>query len=512
MSDTLIILKVYNIIRLIQSVSKSNIFIRKNKTSYVLIMNFDLQFPLIIDVDGTLIKNDLTFDLLVQCFGKSPLKAFACVKAGLSEKSKMKGLLVGLVGSEVNAAHLPYNQTVIDIAEKHHAQGGKVVLCSGSHQTLIDKIVAKFDWISEGFGTTNDVNLTKENKANFLLEKFGSGFHYIGNSTQDYPVWEVAVTAAAINPPRSVSKIKAKSGEDVVVLEDEKVKIKTILKCIRIHQWAKNGLIGLIPLLTVSSLSVTSVFSVVIGFFAMSFLASATYIFNDLLDLSDDRQHPSKCRRPLASGAISVPRGLSISILLAFGAIACLFFLPATFSYVLLTYFVLTVSYSFFFKRVAIIDVIMLAGLFTIRVIAGASLVEQSISPWLLNFVASFFLSLALVKRYTEVRKKTQNEVLLGRGYNKDDEPLLLSLGIMGTGLALLSLLLYTVIAENPVIHSQVTRSLLLTILTYWLMRIWFLAHRKELNDDPVLFAVKDKISLVLGVIISIAVIIEQFN
>lgn len=345
-----------------------------------------------------------------------------------------------------------------------------------------------------------------------MFEKYEDGFHYIGNSKQDFPVWEIAKTGAAVNPPSSVNNIKTVDGAGVTILEQESLSLKTVLKCIRVHQWAKNGLIALVPLLTFASLTFPLIVNVILGFFAMSFLASATYIFNDLLDILDDRQHSSKRHRPLAAGKLSVPAGLLIMALLTLGSLACLFFLPLLFANVLLIYFVLTVSYSFFFKRIAVIDVIMLAGLFTIRVIAGATLVDQPISPWLINFIASFFLSLALVKRYTEVRKKSGNEILLGRGYEKNDEPLLLSLGIMGTGLALLSLLLYTVLAESPVIHSQPSRFLLLTVLTYWLMRIWFLAHRKQLNDDPVLFAVRDKVSLGLGAVIMVAAIIEQLS
>ena len=475
-------------------------------------MKFDPAYPLVLDVDGTLIGNDLTHDLLTQGMSKYPLKIVSFIRAGLKDKSVLKDDLVSMVGDTIDAAHLPYNETIIEIARTHKASGGVVVLCSGSHQSLVDKITAHFDWITDGFGTWKNVNLTKATKASFLAEKYPDGFHYIGNSKQDLPVWEVAQSASAVNPPASIAQVKTVNGEGVIILESDKSSFKTILKSIRVHQWVKNGLIGLVPLLTFASLTQTGVINLIVGFFAMSFLASATYIFNDLLDVPDDRQHHTKRNRPLASGKISVPSAILLMVALSIASAICLWFLPVAFAYVLGIYLALTLSYSLFFKRVPIADVIMLAGLFSTRVLAGAILVQQPVSPWLLNFVASFFLSLALVKRYTEVRKKNKKQDLPGRGYRKDDEPLLLSLGIMGTGLAVLSLLLYSVLAPEPVIQSQVTRFIILTVLTYWMMRIWFLAHRKTLDDDPVLFAVKDKQSLLLGLLIAVVVVFEQIG
>jgi 4-hydroxybenzoate polyprenyltransferase/phosphoserine phosphatase len=474
------------------------------------VMNFDINYPLVLDLDGTLIRIDLTHELLLRGLLKSPIKAVLCIFKNIGNKAVLKEKLVEIAGEDFDVKGFPYNQKVIDVARAHHEQGGTVILCSGSHKVLVDRVAKKFDWIDVSYGSTVDVNLTKSNKADFLATTYPDGFHYIGNSTQDFPVWSEAITGAAINPPASVSTVKVKGGDSVSILQNDHFTISTLLKCIRLHQWTKNGLIGLVPLLTFTSITVPLAIKVSLGFIAFSFLASATYIFNDLVDLPDDRMHASKSRRPLAAGKVSVPAGFIIMALLVLASILCLLFLPLEFSLVLLFYFMLTVSYTFFLKRIAIIDVIMLAGLFTIRVIGGAVLVGQSISPWLLNFIASFFFSLALVKRYTEMRKKEASTSLLGRGYEKDDEPLLLSLGIMGTGLALLSLLLYFVLAEDPVIQSQGARFALITVMTYWLMRIWMLAHRKTLNDDPVLFAVKDPISLVLGVLIAFVVLMEQ--
>jgi len=474
------------------------------------VMNFDINYPLVLDLDGTLIQCDLTHELLLRGLLESPVKAVSCILKNVGNKAVLKEQLVEMVGGSFDAEAFLYNQTVLKTAQTHHEQGGTIILCSGSHKVLVDKVAKHFDWIDESYGTTADINLTKLNKAEFLATTYPDGFHYIGNSTQDFPVWSEAITGAAINPPASVSTVKVKGGDGVSILQNDHFTIRTLLKCIRVHQWAKNGLIGLVPLLTFTAMTVPLAINVFFGFFAFSFLASATYILNDLVDLPNDRKHASKSRRPLAAGKVSVPAGFVIMALSVLASILCLLFLPPEFALVLLTYFVLTVSYTFFLKRIAIIDVIMLAGLFTIRVLGGAVLVAQPISTWLLNFVASFFLSLALVKRYTEVRKKEASAVLLGRGYEKDDEPLLLSLGIMGTGLSLLSLLLYFVLAEDPVIHSQGARFALLTVLTYWLMRIWTLAHRKTLNDDPVLFAVKDKLSLILASLIAFVVLVEQ--
>ena len=467
--------------------------------------------PLVIDVDGTLIKNDLTHDLLALSFKKSPLKILSLFFLGMYDKAKLKDSLVDFVGHNVDVADLPYNEKVIEYGRAHKKAGGEVILCSGSHETIIERIGSHFDWIDESFGTSPSRNLTANNKADFLNEKYPSGFNYIGNSSQDFPVWEAADKAYAISPPKKAIKIKSATGRAVEILEKKESKFIPVMQSLRIHQWAKNGLMWIVPLLTLDRLTHMDIVHLILGFIAFGLLASASYVLNDLLDVSEDRQHRSKHKRPLASGRLSVPTALiSIGFIGLLSVVIC-FFIPSLFMGILAAYLAITLAYSFILKRIVIVDVMTLAGLFTIRVIAGAAIVDEPLSPWLLSFIASFFLSLALIKRYTELRKKDDDDSHLpGRGYLKSDETLVMSFGMNISGIAIVSFILYGLLAENAVLSNDVSVFALCAILIFWLMRVWFLAHRKILNDDPVLFAVKDRVSIFLGFIVGVIVLIEQ--
>jgi 4-hydroxybenzoate polyprenyltransferase/phosphoserine phosphatase len=483
--------------------------------------------PLVLDLDGTLIRADLTHELLVLSALSQPFKLPAQASMGLRNKAAMKADMITHQGHRIDVDNLPYNERVVEMAEAHYLAGGQVYLCSGSHGDIVAKIVEKFPWLKEGWGTSDELNLTSSRKASFLQKRFPAGFIYVGNSKQDFAVWEVATQGIAINPPRKTANLMSLSGDSIAIAERPQGRVKMLLNCMRIHQWAKNGLILLVPILTFGELSLLDFIYVILGFLAMSFLASSTYILNDLIDIGDDRTHPTKRNRMLASGRVSIPVGLGLMVGLLTLSILMSAFLPFGFWLILALYALVTLTYSLYIKRIAIADVLTLSGLFSIRVFAGAALVSQSVSPWLINFIATFFLTLALVKRYTELRKYIGTDTthslnpltetihgarsgLRGRGYSKEDEPIILAFGVAIASLALLSFFLYGTLAETPVITHGVSILAISTILLYWTMRVWFLAHRGQLNDDPVLFAIKDRMSRIMGVIIALIVILEQ--
>jgi len=468
--------------------------------------------PLVIDVDGTLIRNDLTVELLFNSVCENPHKALHWFRLALYDKTSLKDELVQNLNPAFDVAALPFNEIVVSLGETHKNNGGEVILCSGSHHILVEQISDQFDWIDQGHGTRNGLNLVSGAKAEYLKNMYPGGFAYVGNSKQDFEAWELADQGFAISPPNNAKKIVSKDGQPPRVLEEKPNWIKSAFKSMRPHQWAKNLLIALVPALTLKELNLTDIGLVAIGFIAMCLLTSATYILNDVLDISNDRQHAIKKNRAIASGRLSFQRALTVMLFLFGSSLGLSFLLPPLFNLVLLTYLIITLSYSFGLKQVAILDVLILAGLFTIRVIAGGTLVAQEIAPWLLGFVATFFLSLAMVKRYTELRRQTHDKNMPGRGYVKEDESLVLSFGVMTTGMAILCLLLYGLLAENPLFNSNVSIFALLGILTFWLMRVWLLAHRRVLADDPVLFAIKDKTSLALGVGVAIIVVVQQLG
>ena len=466
--------------------------------------------PLVLDVDGTLIRNDLTHELFLQTICEHPSKIFKCISLGLSSKAKMKSYMISLVGPDINAENLPYIDTVIDLAKKAHAEGREVVLCSGSHSDFIEQIAGQFSWVSASHSTTSDYNMTSKNKLRFLQERYPDGFDYVGNSSQDLAVWPGCRKGYAIEPPKAASTITCQNGEPVEIIQERHAPVKAIFKSMRLHQWAKNLLIFLVPILAISKAASADVINLIFGFLAMGFLASGTYIFNDLLDIRSDRQHHSKKKRPLVNGALSIPYGLLIMTALLLAAIGLALILPPAFGLVLFIYFAVTLLYSITLKRVPILDVMVLAFLFLVRVVAGAAIIEAALSPWLVSFIVTFFLSLALVKRYTELVKMKSKGKMSGRGYLSTDKPIILGFGMTATAMTMLSFVIYGVIAQQPVLSSPISVFIVGSLALYWLMRVWLLAHRGVLNDDPVLFALKDKVSLMLGSIIILTVLAQQ--
>ena len=317
--------------------------------------------PLALDIDGTLIRNDLTHELFLKGVCLYPLKIFTFLYLALTSKPKMKALLISLVGDHFDASVLPYNETVINMAKQAKADGREVVLCSGSQETLISRIGDHFDWVDHSFGTTETLNLTKENKAAFLKDRYPQGFDYFGNSTQDYAVWKEARKGFAIEPPKAAYSIKSQDGSFVEIVEPRKSEMGAAFKSLRIHQWAKNLLIFLVPFLVINKLSIDVIPALILGFISMGLIASATYVFNDLVDIDSDRQHHSKYNRPFANGSLSIPTG--VLTMIACGAIGfgIAFFLPGQFLQTLFLYFAITLTYSVFLKRQPIIDVLVLS-------------------------------------------------------------------------------------------------------------------------------------------------------
>ncbi|MGB0906409.1 MAG: UbiA family prenyltransferase [Maricaulaceae bacterium] len=470
--------------------------------------------PLVIDVDGTLIRNDLTHELLLMGILMYPFKIFSFFALFFKSKAKLKEELVKLVGKQIEPAHLPFNSEVVERAKRHKSNGGDVVLCSGSEHSLIDKLASHLGWVDNAYGSTSNRNLISHTKAAFLSKKYPEGFTYIGNSSHDYPVWTKASEGLSVNAPSGTQSVKTASGDSVKTLVEKSSILKPCLKVLRLHQWAKNTLLFLVPALTIHVLGAVELAQLFLAFLAMGFMASGTYVFNDLIDIQNDRQHHSKKNRPFASGALGVGHGVCLMVTcLIVSALICLL-LPPLFTLMLVIYLATTVLYTTFLKKKAIVDVLTLALLFTVRVIAGGAVIGIVASPWIISFVLAFFLSLSLTKRYIELEKISLQGKLqaVGRGYTTHDKPLILAFGMMATAMAMLSFTLYGVLAETPVLNSYISVFSIGIILAYWLMRMWLLAYRCELFDDPILFAVKDKHSILLGALILCIVFAEQVN
>ena len=471
--------------------------------------------PLILDVDGTLIRSDLTHELLLEGFKADPLRLPRYAALGLRSKSELKDVLVERVGERIGVDALPLEPLAVEMAKTAQANGRDVYLCSGSEQRLVQRLADELDFITGAFGTTPGRNLTSENKADFLRERFPGGFDYVGNSTQDYAVWEAAHGAYAIRPPRGTQRRLSASGAPVAVLEARSASFGPLIEAMRPHHWTKNLLIALVPALVLERLGVADWLAVALGFVCLGLLASGTYLLNDMLDVHADRRHATKSRRPFASGRLSIPAG-GLAFVLSVGAafVLATLFLPGAFTRVMAAYLLTTLLYSFVLKRLAIADVITLAFLFLTRVAAGAALVAQPLSPWLTSFVLTFFLSVSLVKRYAELIRDAEgaHAAEAGRGYRPSDAPLVLGFGMMATAMTLIAFMLYGVVSDIPALRTQPAVLVVGTVITGWIMRLWLLAHRGELNDDPVLFAVRDPVSLLAGAAVFAVVAIERFG
>jgi 4-hydroxybenzoate polyprenyltransferase len=246
---------------------------------------------------------------------------------------------------------------------------------------------------------------------------------------------------------------------------------------------------------------------VVIGFFAFSISASFVYVLNDLLDLESDRNHPSKRKRPLASGQLPIQIGIALIPMLLVIGIGLSFLLSFKFQMILGAYVILTTAYSLSLKKIPMLDIIILASLFTSRIVAGAFAANVYLSMWILAFSMFFFMNLAVLKRYTELlvmKAKNQTEAK-GRGYTVDDMGLLLSIGPAAGFLSVLIFVLYLNSQQAVELYKDPFLLWLISpILLYWVVRIWHLSVRGQMTDDPIVFTVKDKVSYIVGILIFI--------
>lgn len=285
--------------------------------------------------------------------------------------------------------------------------------------------------------------------------------------------------------------------------------MRLLLKAMRVHQWAKNSLLFVPLILSHNILDQAMLLKAIIAFVSFSLCASAVYIFNDILDIEADRQHPRKCKRPFAAGLLAVRTGIVFGILLISVAAVIAWQVNENFIYILAVYFIITTAYSLYIKQIVLLDVMLLAILYTTRLVAGSIAIGVEHSFWLLLFSIFIFFSLAMVKRYSELaNSKADNDTkLLGRGYTRNDMPLLLSLGVVSGFSSVQVMALY--IHDNDILahysHPQWLWMVVISVL-FWVSYIWLTTFRGKMNEDPVLYASHDKLSLLVLVSCSIAV------
>jgi 4-hydroxybenzoate polyprenyltransferase len=383
--------------------------------------------------------------------------------------------------------------------------GRSVVIATGADERLAQRVAEHIGGIDHVYATTYGKNLTGSAKAAFLRQNYGDGaFDYIGDSSADLAVWKYCRQAYVVGTESFAERV-SRFAHVEQVFPRKRVSVKTWIKALRGHHWAKNLLL-FIPLLLAHDVHGLQVAKTFVGFVLFGLCASSIYVINDVLDLHSDRIHPWKSNRPIASGAISIPVGLAVASLLVTFALACAFMSAASFGFVLLGYIVLTMWYSARLKTVVLLDAFVLSSFYTIRVWAGGVVVNVPLSQWFLAFSMFFFLSLAIAKRYSELVHAADlaDSNRSGRGYRSEDRELLGVIGVASSFSSIVILALYVQSSQVAALyrHPQVLL-LICPILLYWTSRVWLQAYRGELAEDPVTLAMRDRASYFVGALVA---------
>jgi 4-hydroxybenzoate polyprenyltransferase len=474
--------------------------------------------PLCVDLDGTLVKSDTLVDTVIVLARQSPASLLRFPQWIGQGKASFKRNVSEL--AEIDVVHLPYNKPLLEYLRQQHAEGREIYLATGADTLLAERVAAHLGIFAGVMASDGSVNLTGHNKLTAFREKFPGGFCYIGNARPDVALLTNCIQPMVANPHRSLSAgLRSAHVVPVRTFNDSASPLKSWLKAIRLHQWAKNVLIFL-PFLLAHVRAAGPIAAAALAFFSFGLAASATYIVNDLLDLEADRHHPRKRRRPFAAGDLSpfvgVATALSLTIALQLPHVLTRFSpqFPQNgqgkFLEWLVFYVVATTAYSLRLKRMVLVDVIVLSGLYTVRLLAGSAAAGVPVSPWLAAFSIFFFLSLAFVKRFSELEGlRLRNEAagtvaVKGRGYRLSDLEQLRSFGTSSGYASVLVFLLYIGNLDAAAkLYVHTTRLwLLVPVLLLWISRLWLQASRGELHEDPVVYAVTDKRSLLLGVLV----------
>ena len=464
--------------------------------------------PLVVDLDGTLIRTDLLYQSLFSFIKQRPLQFYFPFFWLFKGKSHLKNELAHRISIDVSV--LPYDPAVMALIEDERANDRQIILATASHKVYADQIAKHLQLFDRVVATDDSHNFSARVKRDFFVEAFGiGGFDYAGNSLADIPVWEAAGKAYLVNPESGVEKRAMKKGNVERIIRSPSNLFGLWLKALRPHQWMKNLLI-FVPLLAAHELiNSAALLSGLLAFILFSLCASSVYVLNDLVDIEDDRHHPKKRNRVFASGALSIKTGiLAVPLLLFVSIVGSLLLMPWRFSLVLGTYYIATLAYSIFFKKVTAADIIVLSLLYTMRILAGVYACSLLPTFWMLAFSMFIFLSLALVKRYSELREARlngKNDKTKGRGYYPSDLEMISSLGAASGYLSVMVLALY--IQDHATVAMYRNPQIIWAacpVLLFWITRLWLLTNRGDMHADPVIYAVTDKISLLSGLIFGI--------
>ncbi|MBY3757311.1 UbiA family prenyltransferase [Azospirillum formosense] len=463
----------------------------------------DQTVPLVVDLDGTLVTGDLLLDCVLALARTSPSRLLLLPVWLAHGKAWFKRRLAE--EAMPPAQTLPYRPNLLKHLEAERRRGVPLVLATAADARVAEAVARHtglFDRLLASDGVTN---LTPERKRDRLIAGFGrGGFDYIGASAEDLPVWRAARKTLLVQPDADATPAVLADADVERMFKTASGSARDHLAAVRPLQWFKNGLVFVPMAAAHRLLDAEAMLHSLLAFAAFCLCASGGYLLNDLLDLPADRRHPHKRHRPLASGRLPVPRAVLMIPALLAGALGLAALLPPAFAGLLVLYFALSVAYSLRLKRITILDVLLLAGLYGLRVLAGSAATGIVASAWLLTFSMFLFLSLALVKRYAElmVMRAIDGDNAHARAYLLEDAELLAALGCASGYISVLALGIYAS-TDMPLRSPDqwLTTGAVCPLLLYWISHVWLIAHRGRMRDDPLVFALKDPVSRIIMVL-----------
>lgn len=459
--------------------------------------------PLCVDLDGTLVETNTLFEAGLAAIKKNPFRLLRFAFAALKGKAHVKHV-IGEYAKEESFTWL-FNSKLLAFLRIERAKGRTLILATASDKNIANAIAQELGIFDEVIANTLSHPVRASSKYKLLQERFGKqGFSYAGNSHSDLSVWNIAKSGILVHAKEYVaSEARKKTPIEAEFPSSQRLTLRDLLQEIRIHQWLKNLLLFVPPIMAHRIANPEILTNVLIGFLSFSFLASSMYVMNDLLDMTSDRAHPTKRMRPIARGSISALQAVILALLLATTSILlATLFLPFAFLQMLILYIVINVTYSFRIKKIPYVDIAILTGLYVLRIVAGGTATGVTTSVWLFLFAGCFFFYLASIKRVIELLQlKERKDIAPGRGYKKADTELLVVLGMTLSLLSCVVLGLYidsqsvTYLYERPNVLWAI-----IPLLGIWMIRITYLTLTKKMPDDPVLFTSKDPVSYAVAV------------
>ena len=453
---------------------------------------------LVVDLDGTLLRSDMLHETFWNAITRDWRNLFTSLSNLARGRAAMKRYLS--LSSDIDVVTLPYNLQVIDYVQNWRANGGRTALVTASDEIIGKAIAEHLDIFDEVHGSDGKLNLKGVTKADFLGKQFSNtGYIYIGDSVADIPVWAAASSAVIVNCGPGLRKRTTFLGEHVEHLSGTPVSFFSYLKALRPHQWSKNLLVFL-PMIAGQQFDAKTLTSTIVSFISFSIIASSVYILNDLVDLKADRMHARKRHRPFAAGDLLLAHGAILLLVLIMAGSLLASTLGGAFAGVVALYLLTTLGYSLHLKRLIVLDIFVLAFLYTLRIIAGSIAGDIDLSTWLLAFSVFIFISLAAVKRQAELVDLVGQKQMrtAGRGYHVDDLPIVSQIAIAAGYAAVLVTALYVDSTAGSALYSKPDFLWgICMVLLFWVTRMVMLTHRGLMHDDPLVFAAKDRGSLV---------------